>query len=341
MTTTPETPEQIVAEAFTAAREPEYKIPEPQDHEDAVIAVAALQAHGLLAGAPTEEQLLDIFETHYLVPRDDPEFDLRALLNGLVAVASAAGVATRPAPTEERPYSEDIDHEYGAWETNDIEEHAHDMLAVVQHRRAAAGVAPQEPEWEHGVIGGHDLLSRLMDTLAYYHCRSVNPKADSPYQGYHAMSEDQREFLRERQREAAEEVLRMWRAEASPAPSPDREELIAKARVEAERYKRGLRAMCNGAEFDPADLKRRAFVQGVEWAATSLAAPVEVDEAKLAEVINAALAEWEGEEPSEVFVAWFIKHRLAEWLRGGRQPPCNKMNFPCARVVPERKEKQG
>ena len=73
--------------------------------------------------------------------------------------------------------------------------------------------APQEAKWEHGVIGGDDLLARLMDTLAYYHCRSVNPKADSPYMGYHAMSEDQREFLREKQREAAEEVLRMWHAE--------------------------------------------------------------------------------------------------------------------------------
>lgn len=88
---------------------------------------------------------------------------------------------------------------------------AADALAVLS--------APQEAKWEHGVICGEDLLHRLMDTLAYYHCRSVNPKADSPHMGYHAMSEDQREFLRERQREAAEEVVRMWAAATQP-PAP-------------------------------------------------------------------------------------------------------------------------
>lgn len=88
-------------------------------------------------------------------------------------------------------------------------------------------LAPQEPsEWGHGVIGGDDLLHRLMDTLAYYHCRSVNPKADSPYLGYHAMSEDQREFLRERQREAAEEVVRMWQSEGRPVPSLDPKKVV-------------------------------------------------------------------------------------------------------------------
>jgi hypothetical protein len=57
-----------------------------------------------------------------------------------------------------------------------------------------------------------------MDTLAYYHCRSVNPKSDHPRMGYHAMSEDQRDFLRERQREAAEEILRMVDAGALASP---------------------------------------------------------------------------------------------------------------------------
>ena len=90
--------------------------------------------------------------------------------------------------------------------------------------------APQEAKWEHGVIGGDDLLARLMDTLAYYHCRSVNPKADSPYMGYHAMSEDQREFLREKQRDAAEEVLRMWQAESRP---PTLQEGDARERLHA------------------------------------------------------------------------------------------------------------
>lgn len=60
MTPTPDTPnrtpEEIVAAAFTAAREPEYKIPDPQDEEDAAIAVRALREVGLLVAAPTEEQ---------------------------------------------------------------------------------------------------------------------------------------------------------------------------------------------------------------------------------------------------------------------------------------------
>lgn len=65
-----------------------------------------------------------------------------------------------------------------------------------------------------------ELLAKVMDTLAYYQCRSVNPKADHPRMGYHAMSEDQREFLQERQREAAEEILRMIPA-LSRATVPD------------------------------------------------------------------------------------------------------------------------
>lgn len=36
---------------------------------------------------------------------------------------------------EHRPYDEAMDHQYGAWESDDIEEAAHDMLAVVAHRR--------------------------------------------------------------------------------------------------------------------------------------------------------------------------------------------------------------
>lgn len=43
--------------------------------------------------------------------------------------------------------------------------------------------------------------------------------------------------------------------------------------------------------------------------------PVQIDETKLAGVINAALDAWQGEERSEVFVA----HKIAEWLRGGAQ----------------------
>lgn len=50
-------------------------------------------------------------------------------------------------PTEEdveRPYDEATDHQYAAWETDDMEEHAHDMLAVVRHRRAALSAVHPE-----------------------------------------------------------------------------------------------------------------------------------------------------------------------------------------------------
>lgn len=74
-----------------------------------------------------------------------------------------------------------------------------------------------------------EALARVMDTLAYYHCRSVNPKADHPRMGYHAMTEDQREHLREKQREAAEEIMRMipslTRA-AVPDAAPDAREYL-------------------------------------------------------------------------------------------------------------------
>lgn len=122
MTTTPETPrqngtsyERLIRHLVAQLRQDagDYaKVAQgvPMSHElswdardvrawDAATALEALLTRdaGLLVDAPTEEQvepgrLLDIFEDHYLVNRDDPEFDMRALLNGLVAVA-AAGVA--------------------------------------------------------------------------------------------------------------------------------------------------------------------------------------------------------------------------------------------------------
>lgn len=60
------------------------------------------------------------------------------------------------------------------------------------------------------------------------------------------------------------------------------------------------------------NMSRESIVAGLR--AVTLAAPVAVDEAKLAEVINEALDAWQGEEPSEVFVA----HAIAEYLRGDR-----------------------
>lgn len=53
MTTDCRSNEQIVAEAFTQAREPEYHISEAEDLSDARIAVAALEAAGRLAADPS------------------------------------------------------------------------------------------------------------------------------------------------------------------------------------------------------------------------------------------------------------------------------------------------
>ncbi|MBU3994793.1 MAG: hypothetical protein KKF42_03290 [Actinobacteria bacterium] len=59
------------------------------------------------------------------------------------------------------------------------------------------------------VVTVDGLQERIEDTLAYYQCRETNPKADHQYMGYHAFSEEQREFLRERKAEAAAEIVRM------------------------------------------------------------------------------------------------------------------------------------
>ena len=53
------------------------------------------------------------------------------------------------------------------------------------------------------------LQERIEDTLAYYQCRETNPKADHPSMGYHAFSEEQREWLRSKKSEAAAEIVRM------------------------------------------------------------------------------------------------------------------------------------
>ena len=73
------------------------------------------------------------------------------------------------------------------------------LLAEVRSRSAAADAA----------VTVDGLQERIEDTLAYYQCRETNPKADHPSMGYHAFSEEQREFLRARKSEAAAEIVRM------------------------------------------------------------------------------------------------------------------------------------
>lgn len=61
-------------------------------------------------------------------------------------VALLAALRARPTLDRgaQRPYDEATDHEYGAWETDDLEEHALDMLAVVAHRRAILAAVGQD-----------------------------------------------------------------------------------------------------------------------------------------------------------------------------------------------------
>ena len=96
-----------------------------------------------------------------------------------------------------------------------------------------------------------------------------------------------------------------------------RDQLVAGAQAEAERYKLGLQAICNGARFDPAEVKRRAFVDGVKWAADTFAASASapVDEAKLAEVIDDAQRRWNGSGRREP-IATAITREVVALLRG-------------------------
>ena len=59
------------------------------------------------------------------------------------------------------------------------------------------------------VVTVDGLQERIEDTLAYYQCRETNPKADHPSMGYHAFSEEQREWLRAKKSDAAAEIVRM------------------------------------------------------------------------------------------------------------------------------------
>lgn len=98
------------------------------------------------------------------------------------------------------------------------------------------------------------------------------------------------------------------------APSPDREKLITEAQkaVWAEIHNQDQRRM-----YSVAEVKRLVYSLDNAIADTLAAAPV-LDEAKVAEVINRALDEWEGEESSEVFVARAICEADSEGrLRGG------------------------
>ena len=178
---------------------------------------------------------------------------------------------------------------------------------------------PSEPEWEHGTAEGEVLLARIMDSLAYLHCKSINPKADSPHMGYYAMSEDQREFLREHQRRTAEAVIRAWTVATTPAPSPDRENLIAELREEARIVRQMTERDPDGPGFicrwDPDE-------ELLDRAADALAVPPVVNEAKLENEIRRLMLAWSVDgmpfpgDSRPAFIARGLVERQREWLGG-------------------------
>ncbi|KAM9867080.1 hypothetical protein ACIFOC_00402 [Leucobacter aridicollis] len=156
---------------------------------------------------------------------------------------------------------------------------------------AAAGAAPR----------GDDLVERIADALAYYQCRETNPKADDPRMGYHSFSEEQRDHLRQQKGEAAAEIARMVTAGFTSSERASHRRLIE--------------------ELRSAPIEGWAWQSLLDRAANTLAAPVQVDEAKLAEVIWA-------EQESRVLNGYVIHTRataattaaaVASHLRGGQQ----------------------
>lgn len=89
----------------------------------------------------------------------------------------------------------------------------------------AAGLLASSPTGDY-----RKLEDQIADTLAYYQCRETNPKADHPSMGYHAFSEEQREWLRDKKREAAAEIVRMMRAGAVSPTGDERDKLTLIAR---------------------------------------------------------------------------------------------------------------
>ena len=106
--------------------------------------------------------------------------------NGRMSAALAAAGAVVAVPHDSRCYPDPKHPGYWICFGRDAAQHSRDAVVTVD-----------------------GLQERIEDTLAYYQCRETNPKADHPSMGYHAFSEEQREFLRERKAESAAEIVRM------------------------------------------------------------------------------------------------------------------------------------
>lgn len=123
----------------------------PDDEREALLKAAAREidrreeyadAHGHPAFQDEPSAFLNGAEWAAFHRTEVPEHPAIAAVKSMPIEAIREHVAHRRSeegePSDARPYSEATDIEYGAWETDDIEEHAQDMLAVVRFRRAAA-----------------------------------------------------------------------------------------------------------------------------------------------------------------------------------------------------------
>lgn len=168
---------------------------------------------------------------------------------------------------------------------------------------AAAGAAPQ-PE---------GLMERIVDTLAYYQCRETNPKADHPRMGYHSFPEEQHAHLRGQKAEAAAEIVRMMAASAAP-----QEPMSAPSKY----INPSLPGMIRNLwKSDPSEASVRTALglagDLIQELIDLRAAPVQVDESKLAKVIRASAGEWGDASHVPDVLSQYISRAVVEWLRGG------------------------
>lgn len=97
-----------------------------------------------------------------------------------VARAERAAAAKR----ESADYSESVDTRYGAWDTDALEEHAHDLAAVVRHRRGetvpeAEQVRPYSAgtDAEHRALTTNELAAHVAEILAVVRIRRAEGRA--------------------------------------------------------------------------------------------------------------------------------------------------------------------
>ena len=147
---------------------------------------------------------------------------------------------------------------------------------------------------------------RRGDQIGYSQYVDLMTRLDALSASVSAHPADERHDAEEREAESEDHAATV---------TGDHEKLIAEA-LDAAEYRVTPDSYYGTETDEEAEAKAQGFNAAMEIVEpymqqlAALAAPVEVDTAKLAEVINTALNAWEGEEPSEVFVARAIAERL-------------------------------